>query len=687
MQQYYEKVICMTVIIFMITSQFSFSQTNDKFQPESLSKLHAKAVNLFHAGDTALGKKLFVELLGKSSKPGNEEAEADLWLEFAKLIPSRDTTGITRLYCYEKMVMLYRKAGKEQKEIEALKSIADLNLVHGKLDLAETQLLNVLKRYKAIGYPKLYYVYDLLAVTNRYKGDFSKGIQYAFLAIESMEAAKDFSPATTFYSRLANMYRELGQTEKSVHWYWKVFRVRKYTEPVNLYMFRDAGFLARELIKLKNEKAALDFILDINAKNKPNGAYAKASLLASLAFCYDAMRQDRHADKYYSQLIELTRQLKNDNEVTTDVHFEVGQYLMNKGKYRQAATFLQKALNAPRGINSLSDTKDIYMMLYKADSATGNYHSAMQHLMKHKILDDSIFNETKSRQIEELQVQYKTKERERDIVWLNNQNKQAHKIKNIALGSAALLIVMIGLLYNSYLAKQRSNLRLEIHQKEMDQKNAYLEGLNAELEHLLKEKEWLIDEVQHRVKNNLQMVTSLLHTQSTYLKDEAAVMAVKDSLRRMQAMSLIHQQLYEGQHATTIAMPKYINELLHYLRESFEIDNKITLTQVIDPLELEVSQAVPLGLIINEGVANAVKFAFPKGDGGIVRVSLQRDGTDHFMLKIADNGVGLLSEFKSTEHFSLGISLMEGLSKQLKGSFSIENQNGVLITVRFIGAK
>ncbi|MCF2496736.1 sensor histidine kinase [Dyadobacter chenhuakuii] len=671
----------------MITLQFSFSQANDQFQSESLSKLHTKAVNLFHTGDTAQGKKLFVELLDKSRKRGNEEAEADLWLEFAKLISSRDTAGITRRFCYEKMVILYKKAGKEQKEIEALKSIADLNLIHGKLDLAEAQLLNVLKRYKAIGYPKLYYVYDLLAVTNRYKGDFSKGIQYAFMAIQGMEAAKDLSPATTFYSRLANMYRELGQTEKSVEWYWKVFRVREYKELVNLYMFRDAGFLARELIKLKREKEALDFILDINAKNKPNGVYAKSSLLASLGFCYHAMRQDQQADKYYSQLIKLTRQLENDNEVTTDVHFEVGKYLMNNGKYRQAATFLQKALNALHGINSLSDTKDIYMMLYKADSAAGNYHSAMQHLMKHKVLDDSIFNETKSRQIEELHVQYKMKERERDIEWLNNQNKQAHKIKNIALASAALLLVVIGLLFNSYLSKQRSNRRLEIHQKEIDQKNAYLEALNAELEQLLKDKEWLIDEVQHRVKNNLQMVTSLLHTQSAYLKDEAAVVAVKDSLRRMQAMSLIHQQLYNGQDATTIEMPKYAGELLHSLRESFEIDSKITVTLAIEPLQLEVSQAVPLGLIINEGVSNAIKFAFSKGEEGIVHVSLQRDGADDFVLKIRDNGVGLPSGFDLANHYSLGINLMEGLSKQLKGSFCIENNNGVLITVRFIGAK
>ena len=689
MQHGYQSVICLIFIAMMLIMAplSSFSQTDDAYQSALSPQLHARAVSHFKNGNVAQGKKLFKELIDQISKPGNEDAEAELWHELAMLIPSRDTTVVTRIYCFEKMVSLYKKSGAEEKEIEARKSIADLNMVQGRLNLAEAQLLNVLRRYKAIGYPKLYYVYDLLAVTNRYKGDFSKGIYYALKAVESMEASRDFSPATTFYSRLANMYRELGQTKKSVEWYWKVFKKREYTETVNLYMFRDAGFLARELIKLGREEEALAFILDINAKNNPNGIYAKASLLASLAYCYHAIRMDDRADHYYRELLKLTSRLKADNEVTTDVYCEMGQYYMNKGQYRTAESLLLKALNAPAGINSLSDTKEIYKMLYESNSAMGNYKFAMQYLVKHMVLKDSIFNETKSRQIEELQVRYETAEKKKDIELLNSQNQQAHKIKNITLGGAVLLLIIIGLLYSRYLTKQRSNRKLEAHQKELDQKNIFLESLNGELQQLLKEKEWLIDEVHHRVKNNLQMVTSLLHTQSAYLKDAAAVVAIKDSLRRMQTMSLIHQKLYEDQNTTTIAMPEYVNELVTYLRESFEMDMRITFEQKIGGFYLDISQAVPIGLIINEAVANSIKFAFKEQQQGIISINLQTDGTDHLMLEISDNGIGLPPDLDLPQHESLGLNLMQGLAKQLKGTFFIKKNNGVHIMVRFNALK
>jgi two-component sensor histidine kinase len=689
MQHGFRRIICLifTAIILKFATLSSFSQTYQAGQSAMQSQLHERALSHFKKGDIAQGKKLFKELIDQISKPGNEKAEAGLWHELAALIPSRDSTGITRRYCFEKMAWLYKKAGAEENEIESLKSIADLNMVQGSLHLAESQLLTVLRRYKAIGYPKLYYVYDLLAVTNRYKGDFSKGIYYGLRAVESMEASHDFSSATTFYSRLANMYRELGQTEKSIQWYWKVFENRKYSESVNLYMFRDAGFLARELIKLKREKEALAFILDIKAKNKPNGVYAKASLLASLGYCYHSLRNDRRANQYYSELFRLTGRLKADNEVTTDVYCEMGQYYMNKGQYRQAESSLLKALNAAHGINSLSDTKDIHKMLYESNLAMGNYKSAQQYLMKHMVLKDSIFNEKKSRQIEELQVRYETAKKKKDIELLSSQNQQAHKIKNITLGGAVLLLIIIGLLYSRYLTKQRSNRKLEAHQKELDQKNIFLESLNAELHHLLKEKEWLIDEVHHRVKNNLQMVTSLLHTQSAYLKDPDAVMAVKDSLRRVQAMSLIHQKLYEDQNTTTIAMPEYVRELVGYLRESFETGNRLVFEQKIDALLLDVSQAVPLGLIMNEAIANSIKFAFKEQQQGIIIISLQAKGQNYIMLDISDNGIGLPPTLDLRPHESLGLDLMQGLAKQLKGTFSIETNQGVHISVIFPALK
>ncbi|MCF2518783.1 histidine kinase dimerization/phosphoacceptor domain -containing protein [Dyadobacter sp. CY351] len=652
----------------------------EKWQNEAL---HARAIFEFKIGNINAGKRRFKELIDRIDRPGSEEIQASLWQELAKLISSRDNSGITKLYCYQQMAALYKQSGSEAKEIEALKSIADINLVHGRLALAESQLLLVLRRYKAIGYQNIHFVYDLLAVTYRYKGEYSKAIFYGIKTIEGMEATHDTTRAATFYSRLANMYRELGEHEKSLEWYRKVVRKKLLADDSNPYTIRDAGFLARELIKLKREKEALAFMLAYQTNNRPLGIYAEASMTASMAYCYRALHQNRQADRYYTKLITISSQLQNNNEIYTDVYNEIGQYFISKNEYRKAALYLKKALNASEGINSLSETKELYMVLYKADSAAGNYISAMQYLLRHKALNDSIFSIAKSRQIEELQVQYETAQRKKDIEILHNKNEQANDLKNIMLAAAALLLVIIGLLYNRYLIKQRSNRVLEANQKELDRKNHFLQTLNAEQNKLLEEKEWLITEVHHRVKNNLQIVTSLLNTQTAYLKDDAAILAVKDSLRRMQAMSLIHQKLYMDQNTSTISMKEYVNELVCNLQDSFSTGNRITFEQNIEALYLDVASVIPLGLIINEGIVNAIKYAFLNVEMGGVRIDLHRDGAEHILLRISDNGVGLPAGLDIMQDNSLGLDLMQGLTKQLNGVFKIESDHGVHITVRF----
>lgn len=261
--------------------------------------------------------------------------------------------------------------------------------------------------------------------------------------------------------------------------------------------------------------------------------------------------------------------------------------------------------------------------------------------------------------------------------------RKADRTKNIPFAMGPLLLIIAVLLIELYQTKLKYNRSLKAQQREIDQKHTFIETLNSDQEKLLKEKEWLIKEVQHRVKNNLQMVTSLLYSQSVYLEDDAAVLAIKDSLRRMQAMSLIHQRLYQDENMNTISMPEYIDDLVKYLHESFEADNHIVFEQAIEPVELDVSQVLPLGLILTESIVNAIKYAFLNGEQGIVQISLGHDGPEHLVLKISDNGIGLPAGLDTMEHNSLGLDLIQGLSKQLKGSFQIENNNGVHITVRF----
>jgi two-component sensor histidine kinase len=199
---------------------------------------------------------------------------------------------------------------------------------------------------------------------------------------------------------------------------------------------------------------------------------------------------------------------------------------------------------------------------------------------------------------------------------------------------------------------------------------------------LLDEKEWLIKEIHHRVKNNLQTVISLLNSQSAYVDNEMALSTIKSSQHRIHSMSLIHQKLYMSENISTINMPVYIKELAEYLKDSFHLKQRIRFKIRIVQLELDVVQAIPLGLIINEAITNCIKYAFPNDQDGIISITLVSPHTNQYLLSIHDNGIGIPAGFKENVN-SFGMSLIKGLSDDLDGTFSIENSNGTLLKLNF----
>lgn len=261
------------------------------------------------------------------------------------------------------------------------------------------------------------------------------------------------------------------------------------------------------------------------------------------------------------------------------------------------------------------------------------------------------------------------------------------KMTSITGIDAVVLMLILGLLIYIFLLRQRNKRKDDANQKELDDKYTFLMATDAEKDKLLQQNRWLIKELHHRVKNNLQIIISLLQSQSAYVRDKAALSVVKDSLRRTQAIALSHQWLYQDENATTIPMQRYIDDLLRYLNESFDGNGQIAIEQMVDPVNLDINQATPLGLIITESVVNAIKHAFPNDRNGIIKIHLIMEAYDQLLLEISDNGIGLPGHFDSATYESLGFNLMLGLSKQLGGSFSVENDNGMHIKVKFIVCK
>jgi len=211
-------------------------------------------------------------------------------------------------------------------------------------------------------------------------------------------------------------------------------------------------------------------------------------------------------------------------------------------------------------------------------------------------------------------------------------------------------------------------------------------------EHLrasLREKEVLLKEIHHRVKNNMQVIISLLSLQSRNIQNEGFRRVFNDSVTRIHSMALVHEKLYRSGNFARINFKEYLESLIDIISRSYSLDGgHITLSAFVPPVEWGVDTAIPCGLIVSEAITNAVKHAFPGNTGGEIRVSLAEeradgDGKIYYMLDISDNGVGMPEEacFDSAE--SLGMLLINQLVQQLEGTVEIVRSPGSTVRIRF----
>ncbi|SEN59815.1 Two-component sensor histidine kinase, contains HisKA and HATPase domains [Mucilaginibacter gossypiicola] len=272
-----------------------------------------------------------------------------------------------------------------------------------------------------------------------------------------------------------------------------------------------------------------------------------------------------------------------------------------------------------------------------------------------------------------------------DVLWTKS-NLLIVKWDFITIGFIILLIIL-GLIYIGYRQKRQINNQLRQKEKEVIEQNQIVQQLAVDKDRLIDEKDWLLKEVHHRVKNNLQIVMSLLNTQSAFLKNNAAIAAIRESQNRVQAIALIHQKLYSNSNVAYIDIAIYISELVNYLADCYEAhDRGIRFEQQIEPVKMDVAQAIPVGLMLNEAITNAIKYAFPN-KRGYINISLGTLDDNNIMLNIADDGIGLPQDFDIKETSSLGMEMMKALSKQLDGNFKMENNDGVVITLIFRAEK
>jgi two-component sensor histidine kinase len=636
-----------------------------------------------------------IDLFGKN-KMYKEAAEAALNMD--EQCNALDAGDIDiRITWHKKAADWYHLAGIKGREADVLKELGDLMQVEGKNVEALPPLKQALALYQSIHYPYLQGTYDLIGNVYSLTGNYKEAVKYGLLAVKTAEAVKDTTmQLCTIYNRIGLTYYFTKQFELSQLYFEKSLAIaKKYKDAASITLL--SSNLAIIYIKYGKFQKSVEKLKYIDQFYPPKTVSERAAIDGLFLNAYSSLKQYDKAKPYCDKLKAASAKIEWHSDNQELIQHAMAFFYVTFKNGAEARKYLKNFRTLSIEHNNLANQAHCYLLEFKLDSTENKFPAAIEAYRKYTATNDSLLNAKKSREIAQLEIQYQNEKKdqelkikEQNIQLLTKQGElqkanivQENITRNLIIAGAVLLALLLGLNYNRYRLKQRVNQKLQKQQNEISQKNQSLTTLVQEKDNLLEEKEWLMKEIHHRVKNNLQIVISLLNTQSNYITNDIAFNAIRESQHRMQSISLIHQKLYQSENLALVNMQAYINDLVDYLRESFDTGTLITFETDIIAAEFDVTRAVPLGLILNEAITNSIKYAFKDGRDGKIRITMQETDHNTYILKICDNGSGITSPQDITKSKTLGMSLIRGLSKQVGGSFRMENNNGLTVIIEF----
>ncbi|HVU98485.1 MAG TPA: histidine kinase dimerization/phosphoacceptor domain -containing protein [Puia sp.] len=535
---------------------------------------------------------------------------------------------------------------------------------------AEARYNKVLAAWQKMHYPRPQSTYLQLGDLYWIVGDYDKSLAATLKALDFSLATHDSTTLGDIHTFLANIFRNTGQLQKTVdnlNAAIGVYKVYAGHFGTLFYCIHQVGHV---FVGKKQYREALAYFLDQYHRYPPQNADDRRTVTADIGDCYLKLKDYPRAEQYFHQEFDDRRKA---GKLAEGAWHRLAFFYVESGQFRRALPLLDSAVDRLDPLVSLQTRGHLYYMHFLADSAVGNYLSAIHYLRANRQVDADLTDKSKLAELQRLTVQYETdgKNKQIDLLQKTNQLYLANQhnavlVRNISIGAILLLGLVAWIFYFQFRNKKR--LAALVNEK------------NKQLGVLLNEKEWLLKEVHHRVKNNLHTVISLLDIQAEFLRDDA-LKAIENSQHRIYAMSLIHQKLYAGDSLTTINVAAYIGELVGYLRDSFEDGSDLRFQVDVEPLDLDIAIAIPLGLIINEAVSNSCKYAFHgKKRNRLIGITLSRLG-DGIQLECRDNGIGLSAGAFDTRPGSLGLTLIKGLGKEINAEVEIANDNGTRIRI------
>lgn len=591
----------------------------------------------------------------------------------------------SRIKLVEESIKLYQVGLDRFEEAGAYRELGDLLQIRGDYRRALDELKRSLGIYNQIGYKETQGVYDLLGSVNTLLSMPGEGLKYGLMAVKTAQLMGDSTmQLCTIYNRLGNTYQSIGQDTKAYECFQKSIEIairHKDNEAIFIVAAKISGLLRGK--NLGNPRRARDYLLEIIRKYPALSAESRVHLLGGLVLAYDQLGGAGQADFYCRQILAISRKVPLPEAEERMVYGVASEHYLAGRDYKNARVNIAAHRRLALKNGGTIHLGYNHLLSFKLDSALQHFPSAIRHYQTYKVIMDSVFSTQKQREMSLLNIRFDIERKDQELnlraqnidLLTKRANLQQALLdktrlnRNITVAILILSVVLLALLYSRYRARQK-NTRV-------------IEQNNAQLKKMVDEKSWLIREIHHRVKNNLQIVISLLNIQSSNLQNEAAVKAIRESQARMYAMSLIHQKLYMNSQRASINMQRYIQELSAYLKESFDLGNRIALELDVDIIELDVSQAVPIGLILNEAITNSIKYGFPSNGAGKIRISLYHTPDQLVELVIRDNGVGLPADMDWQNSLSTGFSLISTLADQIDASLNVQSDEGVVIALKF----
>jgi two-component sensor histidine kinase/tetratricopeptide (TPR) repeat protein len=638
-------------------------------------------------GDTAKGNSYYFTLMRDPSFDRQETIRAKAGNYTGMYYPFLSQTNNFRIHCLADALTRYQQSKDTANQVNTLMNLAYLSFASGDPQACQTYALRSLRLQEAGRFPDTQYTYDLLVFLYVNKGQSDSALHTAFAELDAATETKDEHIFASAENRIGSIYMQINNDDAAIEWYRKALNTQlAIGGDITLYRILDGLMVLTH--EIGGEAGMLNTIRNTLQKFPPSNPSQLEQAYFAMSDAYWVIHNYPEARRYIRMAwkLDLISPLTKGGLSNVVLLQRMGMIDIALGDYREAKNYLTMVASKPVSISGMQLQQSIYFYLHEADSALGDYRASIRDLFMYIKAAEKVAEAKQSRQMLDLNVKYQAIQRQKQLQELETKNRL--QLQSIAFttrlfyGGFAFLGFVIVMLYARHRNNRRKNRQLNAQKQAIDEQNLALQELNRGQTQLLEEKEWLLREIHHRVKNNLQIITSLLVSQSEFLRDQNAVEIMLDSQRRVQTMSLIHQKLYNSANLSSIYMPEYIGELVDYLKESFIIRQKVVFHLHIDNLRLDVSKAVPLGLILNEVITNAFKYAFSYSGNDLLTIRLTPAG-DWIVLEVQDNGKGLPPDFDLTASNSFGMVLMKGMAEDLEGTFTVESNEGTRVIIRF----